>query len=477
MINKHYFLKNLFLILGVGILPLYAAAQNQKNDQRPNIILVMLDDAGWADVGFTGCNDIVKTPELDKMAKDGLIFNRFYAASAVCSPTRGSCLTGRNPYRYGVYTYHLPLKHEEITLPEILKDAGYRTGHFGKWHLGDIEKGKGKYGEKGVYGPPGDHGFEKWYSIWNIAPTWDPYDPKNFLDALNQPNKDTNRLMPDYRHYYDNGKKVLDSLTGSTPKIIMDHALDFMENSHNKKSPFFCVIWFNTIHTPIIGGPQYLAMYKGLDPQLQTYYAAMTAMDHEIGRLRKSLRNLGIEQNTLIMFTSDNGPKTKVGGSAGPFRGEKRSLYEGGVRMPSLAEWPGKIIAGTSTSYPSVTSDYLPTILDILNLSMPDDRPLDGTSLLPVLLGKEQSLRPSPIGFQYSGQQSWTDNQYKLYRADQEKARFELYDLLNDPYEKKDISDKYPKVVERMKKELEAWVESCRNSDSGADYPQTTDKL
>jgi len=453
--------------------------------ERPNIILCMADDMGWGDTGYNG-HPVLKTPCLDAMANAGLKFHRFYAGAAVCSPTRGSCLTGRNSTRFGIMTANQGhLKKREITLAEILGDQGYRTGHFGKWHLGTMTNdysGKPGRNPRAHHLTPGMAGFQEWFSTEFAVATWDPYDPANTHAKEYDP-----RLL-----YWHNGKNITDGLkqgmTGCDSRIIMDRVLPFIEKSVQDDRPFFTVIWFHAPHEPIIGGPEYRAMYPQQNENTQHYYAVVTALDEQIGRLRARLRDLGVAENTMLWFCSDNGPEGNSGqvrrrqGSAGEFRGRKRSLYEGGVRVPGILEWPAKISSGRATHYPAVTSDYFPTIMEVLgyDITRQTKRPYDGLSLMPVIMDDVRQ-RPAPIAFAGHGLETLSDNQYKLVhnpskmrlKHDNGKtpvAEWELYDLQNDPSETINLAAKKPDIVSRMQKELRKWLRSCAQSREETDY-------
>ena len=284
-------------------------------EEKPaNVILMMSDDQGWGDAGYNG-HKILKTPHLDAMVAAGLRFNRFYSSSPVCSPTRGSCLTGRHPNRYGILYanagYLLP--KEEITLAEVLSGRGYRTGHFGKWHLGDFE-GKTR-------SAPSDHGFDEWFSTARKVAT----------------------LHPDAASYRHNGNKVEGPLKGDDSKIIMDKAIPFIRSAVEQKKSFFAVIWFHTPHLPILAAEKHRKLYPGRKDKEKHYWGALTAMDEQVGRLRETLRELDVARDTMLWFTSDNGPEGKKEGPGSPgttggLRGRKRSLFEGGVRVPGSLE-------------------------------------------------------------------------------------------------------------------------------------------
>src|SRR5690606_18682818 len=231
----------------------------------PNVILVMCDDLGWGDVGFNG-NKIIKTPHLDDMATSGLKLNRFYAAAPVCSPTRGSCLTGRHPYRYGVtYANSGHLLSEELNLAELLKAQGYATGHFGKWHLGTLTKtvrDANRGGPRGAkhYAPPWEHGFDHCFSTESKVPTWDPMiRPKNVAPGASWWHSvaEASEAVPYGTSYWTNGDQVTDDLRGDDSKLIMDRVLPFIEKSVRAEQSFFAVVWFHTPHLPVVAGPEY----------------------------------------------------------------------------------------------------------------------------------------------------------------------------------------------------------------------------
>ena len=458
------------------------SGQSAMAEARPNIILMMADDLGWGDVGFNG-GAIIQTPHLDAMAEAGLKFDRFYAAAPVCSPTRGSCLTGRHPYRYGIhFANDGHLREGEWTLAELLKEQGYRTGHFGKWHLGTLSpdySGKKERNPAKDYATPAMNGFDEWFSTEFAVATWDPYDPANSHLGKN--------VAPDTRAlYWHNGENVTEALEGDDSRIILDKAIPFIEGAVAAAQPFFTVIWFHTPHAPVVGGPEYRASYAQYGEDAQHYYAAVTAMDEQVGRLRAALRELNVAENTLLFFCSDNGPEGdeaggRTMGSAGPFKGRKRSLFEGGIRVPALLEWPAGVKPGTVTDYPAVTSDYLPTVLDLLGVVMPDARPLDGLSLMPLLRGAHAE-RTAPIFFETRGgagtslsrqspRMAMIDGPYKLLTDLSDSGEEDLlHDLLADAGETANLAVAEPERVAAMKEALRVWRASCTASAAGTDY-------
>lgn len=446
--------------------------------ERPNIILMMADDLGWGDVQCFNPESPIQTPHLDAMAAAGMQFNRFYASSPVCSPTRGSALTGRHPFRYGIYYANKGhIKTEELTLAELLQKQGYATGHFGKWHLGTMttemkDANRGKPGNTKDFSPPWQHGFEVCFSTESKVPTWDPMlKPSSATGKGWDFIKDRSSAIPYGTHYWnEQGEVVTDNLEGDDSRVIMDRVVPFVEKAAQADQPFFAVVWFHTPHLPVVAGPEYAAMYSEYDSFERNYYGCVTAMDEQVGRLRAALKEAGVAENTMLWFGSDNGPEgsAKSPGTAAHFKGRKRSLYEGGVRVSGLLDWPARVKAGTVTEFPAVTSDYLPTILAALDVEMVDARPRDGISLLPVIAG-EQTEREKPIGFESQKQLAWTTQQYKLYSKNGGET-WELYDLLNDPSETKNLAAASPELVQQLSQSLAQWRESCKLSDQGRDY-------
>ena len=468
MLDRRTFLRYVAGCSAALVLPRAGFSRN-RGPGKPNIILCMADDLGWGDVGFNG-NKIIKTPHLDAMAKASLQFNRFYAGAPVCSPTRGSCLTGRHPYRYGIFHANVGhIRKEEITLAEALKTQRYTTGHFGKWHLGTLTpdfsgKGAGRK-PKQNYMTPAMSGFDEWFSTEYAVATWDPYDPAN-----RHGKKFDVRAL-----YWHNGRNVTEPLKGDDSRIIMDRAVPFIRKAAKNDEPFLAVIWFHAPHAPVVGGPEHRRMYSQYSEDEQHYYACITALDEQMGRLRKELREIGIAENTMVWFCSDNGPEGKTGrqgryrGSAGPFRGRKRSLFEGGVRVPGLLEWPARIKAPRTTDIPAGTLDYFPTVLDALGFRFKGKpEPSDGTSLIGLIEGK-MTKRPVPIAFESGGQVCLTDNRYKIYSKNKGKT-YMLFDLIEDPAETKDLAAEKPQILKAMRKTLEEWRASCKDSLAGKDY-------
>ncbi|MEZ7956745.1 MAG: sulfatase-like hydrolase/transferase [Rubritalea sp.] len=456
-----------------------------KPISKPNVILIMADDLGWGDTGYNG-NKVIKTPHLDKMAREGLQMNRFYSASAVCSPTRASVLTGRNPFRTGVPNANAGfLRPEEVTLAEALQSQGYATGHFGKWHLGTLshtekDANRGKPGNMKDYNPPKIHGYDHAFVTESKVPTYDPMvypaqfekgESKKLGWSFNEKNEAT---KPYGTFYWDiNGKKVTDNLNGDDSRVIMDRVIPFIDEAVAADSPFFSVIWFHAPHLPCVAGHKHQEMYKNHPPHLRNYAGCITALDEQIGRLRAHLETKGksVTDNTMIWFCSDNGPENKArpdNGSAGPYRGRKRDLYEGGVRVPGLLVWPAKIKHGRQTDTPCVTSDYLPTVLDAIGMKHPaPSHTLDGESLMPLIEGKKMN-RAKPLGFLYSERMSFSNERYKI--VSYAGQPFELYDIQKDAAEKVNIAEQHPEILSGLQQEFTAWMKSVKGSFDGGEY-------
>lgn len=424
-----------FLKLAAVIAALVPGVIMGADQGRPNIILCMTDDQGWGDVSYNERGRLAsgkfKTTELDKMAAAGLRFDRFYSAAPNCSPTRGSCLTGRHPFRYGVTSPGRPLKLEEKTVAQALGAAGYKTGHFGKWHLNG-RSGPGKPVEKDDPLNPGAFGFQSWFSV------------SNFFES-------------DWI-FSRNGTPVPTQGDGSD--VIVAEALKWLDSLGTKESgaPFFAVIWFGNPHTPHKPLPADEAAADG-DKEL----AEIAGVDRAMGSLRKGLRDRGLAHNTMLWFNSDNGRP----GNNQPLKGGKNGIDEGGIRVPGICEWPARVKPGR-TSIPAVTSDFYPTILEAAGIPLPKDKPqpLDGISLLP-LLDWKMLERPSPIGFMNGTATALSDNRYKLVTGKEGK---QLYDLTEDLGEAHDLSAEKPEVVARMSRLLDDWIASVHKSREGADY-------
>lgn len=411
--------------------------------QRPNIILIMADDQGWGETGYYN-HPILKTPNLDKMAENGLRFDRFYAGAPVCSPTRASILTGRECVRSGVLTAGYALRKQEKVLPKALKNAGYATGHFGKWHLDGL-RGPGVPILKEDSHSPGEFGFDTWLSVTNYF--------------------DINPVM-------SRGGDI-EEFKGTSSDIIVAEALKFIENTITQQKPFFAVIWDGSPHSPFVAKEEDTKGFEELESKSRNHYGELVAFDRSLGTLRKRLRELNIAKNTIVWYCSDNGglpdimPET-VGG----LRGNKGDIWEGGIRVPSIIEWEGHIKPNI-TNFPGTTMDIFPTLLDILGMS--DQyllQPSDGISIKPLLQNQRLKVRGKSIPFIYQKSGALIDNEFKLATTNISQGTFELYNLKNDKTESKDISEENSKKFGQLKTEFMEWYESVQKSIAGMDYPE-----
>lgn len=434
----HVFAATAFLLMSVH---LGLAAENQ----RPNIILVMADDQGWGETGYYD-HPVLKTPNLDAMAAAGLRFDRFYAGAPVCSPTRASVLTGRSNMRTGVNSHGYALRRQERTLATALRNIGYATGHFGKWHLDGI-RGPGVPILADDTHSPGAFGFEQWISVTNFF--------------------DRDPIMS------DRGKFV--EFEGDSSEISVDVALKFVREQVTAKRPFLAVIWFGTPHSPFRAAEEDMQSFNDLDKNSRNHYGELVALDRSIGTLRAELRKLDIADDTLVWYCSDNGGLPKITPeTVGGLRGFKGSLYEGGLRVPAIIEWPAYVKQPRVTRFPSATMDIFPTVAQIVGL--PNSvrlQPQDGISLLP-LFTKELRRREKPIPFCCLNNTALLDNNIKLIRlGNRPSARqYELYDLASDPKEQSNLYLQDPELARKMQQAMDAWVESMNASVAGHDYAE-----
>ncbi|MCX7818857.1 MAG: sulfatase-like hydrolase/transferase [Kiritimatiellae bacterium] len=410
--------------------------------ERPHIIFVMADDLGWAQTGYRG-HPVLKTPHLDAMAAAGLRFERFYAGGPVCSPTRATVLTGRTHDRCGTLNHGHALRRQEKTIAQALAAAGYRTAHFGKWHLNGLA-GPGVPVLASDEYHPGVFGFEEWVSSSNY------FDRDPLLGR----------------------RGTVEQFQGDSSEVIVAEAIRYLREQVGTGRPLFLVIWYGSPHSPWRASPPDRAAFASLGPDSAEHHGEIVAMDRSLGALRAALRELRIAENTLLVFCSDNGGLPKIRpDTVGGLRGHKGTLYEGGIRVPGIIEWPA-VIRPRVTKFPACTMDLFPTVADILGLA-PEVfiQPIDGISLRP-LFERELPSRSRPIGFRYQRQAAWIADRWKLVVPKFPDGPAELYDLETDPAESRDLSAEQPAIAERMKVELLQWLASVEASFAGRDYPQ-----
>ncbi len=421
-----------------ALLLVLLCALNSASAAPPNIILFLADDLGYGDLACFG-HPIIKTPNLDAFAKQGVRLTQCYSASAVCSPSRSALLTGRTPHRNGVFTWiaegaPVYLRTSENTLPKLLKGAGYTTCHSGKWHLNGLFNNPAQP-------QPNDHGYDWWMATQNNAgPTHE--NPSNFVR---------------------NGQPV-GRLEGYSAPLVVGEAISWLKEKRDPAKPFFLAVWTHEPHYPIKSDPKFKALYPDLADDVQReHHANVTQMDFAFGQLMKSLDEQKLTDSTFVFFTSDNGPEgngtTSPGrGSSGGLRERKRSMHEGGIRVPGLARWPGKIPAGTKSEVPIIGSDVFPTMLGIAGVKPPADRVLDGVDVLPALTGKATKLeRPQPLYWRLlmapNAKVAMRVDDWKIL-ANAELTEFELYNLKTDPKEATDLKSAEPQRFAALREQL-----------------------
>jgi len=409
---------------------------------RPNIVLIMADDQGWGQTSYYN-HPFLKTPHMDAMAANGLRFDRFYAGGPVCSPTRASVLSGRTHNRTGVWNHGAPFRLQEKTIAQALKNLSYQTGHFGKWHLNGI-RGPGVPVIEDDVTSPAALGFETWLTVTNF------FD----IDPVMSRNGD------------------FEEFKGDSSEIIVNEALKYIKA--NKDVPFLVVIWYGSPHDPFVASERDRADFKGMPDNVQHHHGEIVAMDRSLGTLRKGLRDLGIADNTLLWYCSDNGGLPAFAPVAvGGLKGHKTTIWEGGLRVPGIIEWPEVIKKSRVIKHPAGVVDIFPTILDILGEDLSSMlKPYDGMSLLPIIKGDISEKRPKVLGFHSEGRAAIVDNDYKLVIQNIQSGIFELYDLIKDPTESDNIIyrklDKAAELIQKFST-LNASVEA---SIRGEDYSE-----
>ena len=425
---------------------------------RPNVLLIITDDQGYGDLGFTG-NPHVKTPVLDQLAQESIRLTNFYV-SPVCAPTRSSLMTGRYSLRTGVHdTYNggATMAPSEITIAEMLKEADYRTGIFGKWHLGDNYPSR-----------PNDQGFDE--SVIHLAGGMGQVG-----DFTTYFQKDSSYFDPVLWH---NGKQQ--AYEGYCSDIFAEQAIEFIKN--NQSDPFFCYLSFNAPHTPLQVPDKYYQIYKDIDPtagfdgerpfpdmsekdkeDARKVYGMVTNVDDNLGKVFSTLDELNIVDNTIVIFMTDNGPQQRryVAG----MRGRKGSVYRGGVRVPFFMRYPAQFSESREIETTTAHMDVLPTLADLCQAQLPTNRAIDGKSWLPLLQGNTVDWSNRPLFFYWTRKYpelyhnvALQQSDYKLVGQtsyDAELSDFELFNVNKDPYEQQNLVDKQPEVAKKLKQQLD----------------------
>ncbi len=418
-----------------GFLGAAAASCFGAGSAPPNFLVLFCDDLGYGDLGCFG-SPAIRTPHLDRLAEEGVRFTSCYASAPVCSPSRGGLLTGRTPYRLGITDWipagsPMHLRRGEITVAALLRQAGYATALVGKWHLNGLFNSPDQP-------QPGDHGFDHWFATQNnAAPSH--RDPDNFVR---------------------NGKPA-GKLEGFSCDLIVDEAIRWLDGPAAGR-PFFLHVCFHEPHEPIDSPEALVEQYPGARKRGEAlHYANVANLDQAAGRLLAALDRRNLAANTLVFFSSDNGPETlnrypgawRSHGSPGPFRGMKLHLYEGGIRVPGMLRWPGRAAPGQICDEPVCHTDLLPAFCEAAGVAPPRGRAIDGVSLLPLLSGLPLR-RERPIYWEYgralgAPKAAIREGDWKLLAHGDGKT-FELYHLRADLTERHNLAEREPERVRKM---------------------------
>ncbi len=431
----------------VLLLPgLHPAAEQMTAPRKPNIIIILADDLGYGDLSSYGAKDL-KTPNIDRIITGGIRFNNFYANSPVCSPTRAALMSGRYPDVVGVpgvIRTHANnnwgvLSRQATFLPQMLKKAGYQTALIGKWHLGLDSPNL-----------PNERGFDHFYGF--LGDMMDDYYTHRRHD-INYMRRNDQTIDPE----------------GHATDLFTEWALEYLNERKKSSQPFFLYLAYNAPHTPIQPPDEWLAKVKKREPGIGDQRARLVALiehlDHGIGRVIETLRSNGQADQTLLVFTSDNGGQLNVGGNCGPFRGGKQDLYEGGIRVPFGATWPGRIKPGTRSEGIALTMDLFPTVCEAAGVKI--DYPIDGVSILPLLWNQNQPPFERDLfwmrregGPPYYGQDYYAVRRgpWKLVHNHPFEP-LQLYNLKSDPFEKHDVAKENRQVFDEMIRALQAQIQ------------------
>lgn len=442
----------LSLLLSLSASTAQRRAATITTTRKPNVIIIMGDDLGVCDVSMYGCKDI-PTPNIDSIAAQGVKFTNGYVSAPVCSPSRAGLMTGRYQHRFGFEFNAGPLQRAvndkemglpltEITLAQEMKKAGYATGMVGKWHLGMQPKFQ-----------PTQRGFDEYFGFLFGANNY--FDPKG-AEAVtaeaggNEGNQawPRNPLNPVYRNQtpIEENDYLTDAFAREAVAYIDRH----------KSEPFFLYAPFNAPHTPLQATKKYVARFPHIKDQRRQVYAAMvSALDDAVGAILKKLRDTGLEKNTMVVFLSDNGCATYTNACTNdPLRYGKLTHFEGGFRVPFTLQYPAKLKGGITYDKPISSLDLFPTVVALAGGQMPKDRPYDGVNLMPFLTEKNKQGPHEVLCWRNGENAGVRKGNWKLFKGGD---KYWLYDLTKDQGEQQSVADKYPQVVEDLKKELQKW--------------------
>ncbi|MEM7379789.1 MAG: sulfatase [Bacteroidota bacterium] len=411
--------------------------------EKPNIVLLFADDAGYADFGFQG-SKIMKTPNLDKLAKQGVRFTQGYVTHPTCGPSRAGLITGKYQYRFGYEENNVPgymsavsavdgtemgLPTDELTMADYLKQQGYATAVYGKWHLGGADRFH-----------PTRRGFDEFVGFRGGA--------RSYFGYAEEPAEPMNKL----EHGFGNFKEHQGYLTD----VLAEEAVQFIDKSHSSNTPFFAFLSFNAVHTPMDALEEDLQQFPELKGNRKIVAAMTLALDRAVGKVMAKLKDLGIEENTLIVFTNDNGgPSDKNGSSNLPLSGIKATHLEGGIRVPFIMKWPGKIEAGTVYDNPISTFDLLPTFFAAAGGDPEALKDLDGVDLMPYLEGRKTGRPHDALFWKRDARAAMRKGDWKLIRFPDRPAT--LFYLPDDEEELNDLAAQEPQKLKEMYKELFQW--------------------
>ncbi|MCI2284714.1 sulfatase-like hydrolase/transferase [Colwellia sp. MSW7] len=445
-IKKHFSRKSL-LTVSIILIQLLGGSQtvsaNQsKGSEKPNILFILSDDAGYADFGFHG-SKIMKTPHLDDLAEQSMMFKQAYVSAAVCGPSRAGILTGRYQQRFGFEENNVPgymskngttgdkmgLAIEEVTIADYLKELGYTTTIIGKWHQGNADEFH-----------PLKRGFDSFYGFRGGARSYFEYDENNPLD------RPENGLERDFEQFEESPVYLTDAFA--------DEAIATIDKANH--SPFFIFLSFNAVHTPMEAKPEDLALFPELTGKRKAAAALTISMDRAIGRVLKKLEESGIAENTLVVFTNDNGGPSDTNGSVNsPLSGTKANHLEGGIRVPMLIRRPGHIKSNSTYNFPVSTLDLLPTFYSAAQGNTGHLKNIDGKDLMPYLNQTSKERPHQTLYWKKENRGAIRDGDWKLLRFPDRPI--ELYNIEDDPSEMIDLALKYPKKVRNMYKSLFNW--------------------
>ncbi len=421
---------------------LFAILFHSSAQDRPNIVFILSDDAGYADFGFQGSKEF-KTPELDKLAKNSVRFTQAYVSAAVCGPSRAGLLTGKYQQKFGFEENNVPglmsksgltgddmgLPLDQKTVADYLKEQGYKTALFGKWHQGNADRFH-----------PTKRGFDEFYGFRGGARSYMPYGSENKLT------RQEDKLERGFGNFQEHEGYLTDELA--------DEAIAFMER--NKNNPFFVYLAFNAVHTPMEATPEDLGKVNGLTGKRKTLAAMAIAMDRACGKVLDRIEELGLDKNTLIVFTNDNGGPSDSNESLNdPLSGTKANHLEGGIRVPFLMSWPGKITPNIVYDHPISTLDLLPTFVTAAGGNVATIEDLDGVDLVPYLQGKNNGKPHEILYWKKENRGAIRFNDWKLVRFPDRPA--ELYNIKEDVSEVNDLASKHPEKVRELYQKLFDW--------------------